>query len=413
MTVGALLAIAAPAAAQSADDIAVEVELRGYYSDGSADVSIKELEELVVRFPRHAFIALDPNPPGGADLLADRVLNATSYDTVIVLTADEAGAASAVHDDVVLDAAFDTAFETTGDSYLRDFEEVAGALVGGPVAGTPPESTDSTPGGFPFGWLILAAVAFFGFRMWRNSRDDEAAVGRRFSEARREIEAQTAVVANQILELSDRVDLADDPAATSHFRRASEVFRTAEQRLAEASTTTSFAALADDLDDARWELAAAEALLDGHPVPARPENAPPEPCFFDPNHGAGVEEAELSTAAGKRTVKVCAADADRLRRGEHPEPRAVTVGGRPVPAPTAPRTHGGGGMDALDIFSILVGGMGDAAGYRWGGGRRRRLPGGFGGMPGGFGGGRTRSTSSASRRPSTGSRSIGRARRGR
>jgi hypothetical protein len=412
-----LLAIALPVAAQTADDIATEVELRGYFIDGEAGISIDEMEELVDRYPGIGFVALDDTPGGGADLLADRVLEAiTSRDTVVVLTAEEAGAASAVHDDERLDAAFDAAFASTGDTYLRDFEQVASALAGAPVttlpgATTAPPTPASDSGGISLLWLIaIGALGYFAYRMWRNAQDDERAVGRRFGEAKGEIGTQMAAVANHILELADRPDLPANSEATAHFRRASEMYSSAEVRLAEATSTASFEALADDLDDARWELAAAEALLDGRPVPDRPEDEHPEPCFFDPTHGAGVEEAELSTAAGTRTVKVCRADAERLRRGEHPEPRTVSVGGRDVPAASAPRTHGGRGMDALDIFSILVGGMGDAAGYRWGGTRRRM--GGFPGIPGGFGGGRSRGSASA-RRGSMGSRSIGRARRGR
>jgi len=414
-----LLSIAGPVGAQTTDDIATEVELRGYFTDGAADISINEMEELVDRYPAIGFVALDDTPSGGADLLADRILDAiTSRDTIVVLTAEEAGAASAVHDDERLDAAFDEAFASTGDTYLRDFEQVASALGGSvvttlPGATTAPQTPVSGGGdGISLVWLIvIGALGYFAYRMWRNGRDDDRAVGRRFGEAKREIEEQMAAVANHILELSDRPDLTVNSEATAHFRQASETYRSAETRLAESTSTASFEALADDLDEARWELAAAEALLDGRPVPDRPEEQHPEPCFFDPTHGAGVEEAELSTPAGTRTVKVCRADAERLRRGEHPEPRTVTIGGREVPAASAPRTHGGGGMDALDIFSILVGGMGDAAGYRWGGTRRRT--GGFPGLPGGFGGGgRSRGAASA-RRGSAGSRSIGRARRGR
>ena len=417
-----VLVVSVPALAQTADDVATELELRGYYIGAGADISINEMEELVDQHEGFGFVALGPTPDGGADLLADDLLDAApSLETIVVLTADEAGAASAIHDDDALDAAFDEAFASTGDSYLRDFQQVANALgsAGGPVVTVPGQATtpgpvpESAGAGIPVFWLVaIGVVAYFGYRMWQNNRDDEGAVGRRFAEAKGEIEAQVAVVANQILELSDRPDLAANASATEHYRRAAEIFGSTEARLLEAATAASLEALADDLDDARWELAAADALLDGRPVPDRPEEAHPEPCFFDPTHGAGTEEAELSTPAGTRTVKVCRLDAERLRKGEHPEPRTVTVDGRPVPAPTAPRSHGGQGMDALDIFSILVGGMGNTTGYRWGGAGRRR-PTVFGGMGGGFGGGGRSRGSASSGRPSMGSRSVGRARRGR
>lgn len=416
-----LLVVGLPvsAAAQTASDIAAELELRGYHIGTGVDVTIDAMEDLVDRYPRYGFVALDATPSGGADLLANRILESTSeVDTVVVLTRDEAGAASAVFGDDALDAAFDAAFATTGDSYLADFRQVAEALGGAPGGDGPggvegEGGTPSSPGSaLPIGWIV--AVVFIGYvvyRMWRNSEDDDKASSRRVGEARREIEAQVAVVANQILELSDRPDLSANAEATAHFRAASEIFRAAEVRLAEAVTPQALAALADDLDDARWELAAAEARLDGREPPPRPEDAHPEPCFFDPTHGAGTEQATLETPAGSRTVRVCTADAERLRRGEHPTPRTVTVDGRPVPAPTAPRSHGGGGMDALDVFSILVGGMGDAASYRWGR-RARPRPSVFGGMGGGFGGGASRSRGTASAVRSV-SRAIGRARRGR
>lgn len=408
--------VAGPALAQSVPDVSQELELRRYYIGSGADVTIDEMEQLVDRFGGFGFVALDDTPQGGADLLADELLNAApSIETVIVLTADEAGAASALYDDAALDRAFDTAFSTTGDTYVRDFEQVAGTLS--QTTGPPEGQTDgSSGGGFSFVWIVaLAVIGYFVYRMWANNRQDDRATGRRLNEARAELEDQVAVVANQILELSDRPDLASNAAATAHFRTASEIFRSAETRLVAASAPAEYAALSDDLDDARWELAAAEALLEGRPVPDRPEEAHPEPCFFDPTHGAGIEEATLRTPAGERTVKVCRADADRLRAGEHPEPRSVTVDGKAVPAPKAPRSHGGGGMDALDIFSIILGGMGDGASYRWGGGRRR--PNVFGGMGGGFGGavGRSRGTASGVR-SGVGraiGRSVGRARRGR
>ena len=412
-----LLLTGSPAFAQTVSDIGEELELRGYHIGAGADVTIDELERLVDDYPGFGFVALADTPDGGADLFANQLLDASpSVDTVVVLTEDEAGAASATYDDAALDRAFDAAFATTGDSYLRDFQQLAEALSGSPVSPGADPVDVSPSGGISFLWIVaLAVIGYFVYRLWANNRQDDRATGRRLTEARAELEDQVAVVANQILELSDRPDLPSNSEATAYFRTASEIFRSAETRLAAASSSADYASLSDDLDDARWELAAAEALLEGRPVPDRPEEDHPEPCFFDPTHGAGVEEATLRTPAGERTVKVCRVDAERLRNGEHPEPRSVTVDGKAVPAPKAPRSHGGGGMDALDIFSIILGGMGDGASYRWGGTRRR--PNVFGGMGGGFGGaaGRSRGTASGARSGIGRAigRSIGRARRGR
>lgn len=403
------------AVAQTTDEIVDALELRGYYVEDGLDVPIDAMESLVDRYPEIGFVALDGTPSAGADGMADRLLDlATSRDTIVVLTADEAGAASAVHPDAVLDGAFDAAFDGSGDTYERDFQQVAEALAGSPTGTTRAE--EGSRGGFGLGWLlVIAVVVGVSWLAAGTARRDKAAFGRRLADSRAEIQDQMARLANAILAFSDRVDADTSPEAVTHFRTATATYEEAERRLATAANGVELERLADDLDEARWELAAAEAVLEGREVPPRPEDDHPKPCFFDPTHGAGVEVAELQTPAGTKRVLVCRADAEKLRRGERPEPRTIDVAGRSVPAPQAPRSAGGGGLDWLEGFSILVGGMGDALPYRWGRPRRRR-----GGFPGGFGGPIRRSSGwasrtrgSVSRSRSGGSRSVGRSRRGR
>jgi hypothetical protein len=45
------------------------------------------------------------------------------------------------------------------------------------------------------------------------------------------------------------------------------------------------------------------------------------------------------------------------------------VDGRDVPAATAPKSYGGGGLDWLDLFAVIVGGMGAGRSFDWGSGR--------------------------------------------
>jgi hypothetical protein len=391
ITTVTLVLLAGAALAQTPGEVAGEVEFRGYYAGPGADVDIDRMERLADDYPAVGFVALSRTPTGGADLFADEVLAGLSgKDTVIVLTEDEVGLTSAVYGDDVLERALDRAGATTGSSYEVDFAEIAGALE--PVsatttAGSPTTTVTATgagetsgSGGGIGGWVFLGVVVVAGFVLWRGMRRRKAGASRRLDTARAEIRAQMDVVANEILRLGDRADVEAKPEALAHYRTASEVFREAEERLAAAAGDADLERLSDDLDRARWELAAAEALVEGKPVPPRPETDKPEPCFFDPNHGAGAEEAELRTPAGPRKVWVCTADAEKLRRGDRPEPRSIDVGGRRLPAPQAPRTHGGRGFDWLDAFSILVGGMSSATGYRLGKPRGRRLSGGSGGL---------------------------------
>lgn len=414
-----LSALAAPVAARTAEAIADQVDFRGYYIQEGLDVSVEVMEELVDAHPDVGFVALAGDLVEGADLAADQILAAVEeVDTVIVLSETDAGIVSAVFDDDALDVAADAAFATTGDSYEIDFEQMAEALPAQPGSTTQPAATPGRAGGFPLITVLLVAVvvAFVWMRL-RSRKRAVADVQARVDTAKAEIRRQMVVIADEILEFSDRPDQDTNPAALEHYRKASDVYKGAEERLDTATGEPELEALSDDLDEARWELAAAEAILEGRPVPPKPEESKPEPCFFDPTHGAGVEEAQLQTATGTRTVMVCRADAERMRRGERPQPRTIDVGGRSVPAPRAPRTHGGRGMDWLDAFSILVGGMGQAMDYRMGG---RRRSGGWSSGGGGLGiplPSRSRSTSrSGSRSPSrssSASRTVGRTRRSR
>ena len=169
------------------------------------------------------------------------------------------------------------------------------------------------------------------------------------------------VIADQIVKLADDPRAEQKPEALNHYRTASETFAGAESRLAAATTPAALEDLSDDLDRARWDLEATTALMEGREPPPAPVDEKPEHCFFDPTHGAGVEVARLQTPAGTRKVMVCRADAEKLRRGEAPVPRELPMGPQRVPAPQAPRSAGGSGLDWLDVFSVIVGGMGQGS----------------------------------------------------
>ncbi len=366
LLVGALAALwPLTAAAQTVPTVADQVEFRGYYADPDAPVSIDEMEELARRYPRIGFVALSSTPGEGADRFAKEVFDAiTTRDTVIVVTPDEFGGSSAIYGDTTLAAAFDRAADTAGDSYIDDLSQVAAALTDGGVPGRQAEPVTG-PGGGGFGIVVLVGLAVLGFVLWRNARRDREVLGERLAEARAEIEAQMAAVANEILEFSDRVDAESYPEAVKRFRRASEIFQGAEERLAGARGPADLAALSNELAKAKWELEAAEAIVEGREIPPAP-TAETTRCFFDPTHRAATEQALIETAAGSRQVWVCRDCAERLRRGERPQPRTVQVAGRRIPAAQAPRSYGGGGFDWLGAFSILVGGMSDSVPYDWG-----------------------------------------------
>lgn len=419
VVVAALLLIAPATSAfgQAVDQIADAVEQSGYFV--SDDVEALSLDGLSRENPSFGYVALASDPAGGARGLAADILERTSRSTVIVVTATEIGVESFEFDDGRVDEALEYSDSTSGASYFDEFDQITTGLVSGAATpGGQADPAESTPVSGISGWVLLAGfVAVVGSIAFINARNDrraESLATGRIVSAREEIRGQMAVIANEILEFADRVGVEEHPEAVEHFRSASQTYDEADEMLVAASTGSELEELSDALDVARWELAAAEAIVTGEDVPPRPSDDVPQACFFDPRHGAGVRQAELKTPAGTGSVWVCQTDYDKLASGEAPQPRQIDVDGTAVAAPQAPRDHGGGGFDWLDAFSIIVGGMGNDYRWRRPPGRTRAPAGGNFGIPfpGGFGGGRVSSGGGSRRRVRGGGsamRSVGRA----
>jgi hypothetical protein len=171
-----------------------------------------------------------------------------------------------VYEDPALDPRSTRRSPRRATAYLRDFEQVAGALTG-PGGRRIPAVPPRRPR-LLLWWLVMAGVGLLRSSRCGATTGPTRMPSAAIAEARGEIEAQTAVVANQILELSDRVELARRPRGHRPLRRASDVFRPQSSVWRRPRPPPPLrAALADDLDDARWELAAAEALVEGSEVP--------------------------------------------------------------------------------------------------------------------------------------------------
>jgi hypothetical protein len=133
--------------------------------------------------------------------------------------------------------------------------------------------------------------------------------------------------------------------------------------------------VSETLEEGRFAMAYAKALLEGKPPPQRRP-----PCFFDPRHGPSTEDVEWAPPGGQpRPVPACAADAVRIRDGFAPHGRQVTAGGRQTDYWNAPRHFGplmggyfngfgGGGMlPGLLVGSVLGAGLGFGAADLFGG----------------------------------------------
>jgi hypothetical protein len=386
-----LFITAVPAYAQTPDEVADEVRTSGYYIEPGLDADAGRISNAVRTAAneglRFFVVLLDEDPPGGAVTFAAAVLDHFEEGTVLVLSASDEGIDSFDFAADATSAALDAGFAASQTAPLGQGDEafveaVVEVLTGVPVTAAPSETattgevgatgSEAAAGGSKTGLIILVVVVaalillvVWAVRRQRKSADKSQA--RAVEEARTEIKKQLDAMANVILEISDLVSASASKEDNRYLEEAGKTYTEAEESFGEATDLRRLEDLSDQLDEARWQLDAAAAIANGKPVPPKPKREERHACFFDPTHPGPFEDAQIETAAGTKTVRVCAADAEKLRRGQQPKPRMIEVGGRQVPAPAAPRSHGGGGFDWLDVFSVVVGGMGQARSYDWGG----------------------------------------------
>ncbi len=406
----ALMLVAAPAAAQTTIDAVVAVSEEGYYLGPGTSISESRVSDLVSgardRGFRLSLVVLDESPGGGPTTFAGGVLDAIGGPaTVIVLTEDGFVGYETVDefDRADVEAALNAA-DAAGGSDLVYLTNVVETLTGATVPAAVPTPTQapapsaSSSGGGSGLWVLLIIVLGFVAIAWFVMRKSKkASVARSEGDiqgARNEIQSQLDSMANDILDLADRVRLGG-PKAVAFFEEGSGVYEKASEEFEKATTLAQLEALSDRLDEAAWQLDSSQAILDGDPMPPKPRKEMAR-CFFDPTHRGPTVEATIKTSAGNREVRVCKADAGKLTAGQRPDPRMIDVGGRRVPAPRAPKSHGGGGFGGMDLLSILVGGASQALPDLLGKGRRG------GGL---FGRSSRRSTSRASSTRSSGSSS--------
>jgi hypothetical protein len=150
--------------------------------------------------------------------------------------------------------------------------------------------------------------------------------------------------------------------ALQAYQRASQIFDRARR-------PEDLAPVSETLEEGRYAMAYAKALLDGQPPPERRP-----PCFFDPRHGPSTQDVEWAPPGGSpRPVPACAADAIRVKEGFAPHGRQVQVNGRPTEYWNAPGHFGpmmGGyysGFGGGSLVSTLLMGSALGAGLGLGG----------------------------------------------
>jgi hypothetical protein len=249
---------------------------------------------------------------------------------------------------------------------LVDFVgRVAAARRGGDGGGGEP----GTGGAVLIGLLIAGGVAFLIYR---------AVSARR----RRQVELTEVKAAahDDLIALADDVQKLEGPVdanakAKTEYTQALDCYDKATRSYDRATQAPQLEGVTAALEEGRYHMSAAEAILSGRTPPERRA-----PCFFDPRHGPSTRDVEWSPPGGSpRKVPACEADAQAVERGSEPAAREVMAKGRLVPYWNAPpyfgpwasgyfMPFGGAGFLSGLFLGELLGGAYGGFGYgSWGG----------------------------------------------
>lgn len=377
------LATSSPALAAEPDDVADIVADDGVYVEPGSSATADEISDLVTTLRNEgeaaSVIVLSGEPSGGAVTFADAVVDDLGEDNLVLVVAPEsygiAGESSRFSEDEVA-AALDAA--GAGDSDVDLVRRFVSELVGADVVPAPagpgatdPDPTDSTTdsGGGGISWLpviLIGGLLLVAWLWWRGR--NRAAAGPRIDpdlvDAKAAVQEQIDAVANDIIDLEDEVRASGNAEATAAYRAAGNTYNEVTEAYAGVTTAQGLLDLSNRLDEAIWQLDSAEAILDGKPVPARPQaqvlpEKVPAPDVADEGAGEG----------GSLPPRPDYAD------GPPPRPEYERRDSRRS-------SYGGGGL-----LQILIGLGGMLMSRRGGGGSSG---GGLGDLLGGLGGGSSR-----------------------
>lgn len=296
VVVGALLVLAATPA-----EVVPDLQARGYYIEEGSDADEDAVSSAVAeaRFDggRLSVVVLAEEPAGGATTFSDAALDGLGAGTVLTVGPETVGYASQgdVWTQDELDRAVDASLDgsTSTDVVLLFTATLTGSTV---------EGQDPVGGGgsfWPFLLVIVAVVAVIGFFVWRSARKSSE---KRETQLREIVQGKLDDVANDIIDLEDEVQTAGSEAAQQHYERAAESYAAAQSTFERMEGTDDLLVLSTKLDEAIWELDCAEAILDGKPLPPKPEA--PKPQFAPPSRqsaGTPVQGTGYVRRTGRRS----------------------------------------------------------------------------------------------------------------
>lgn len=250
---------------------------------------------------------------------------------------------------------------------LIDFvHRVAAARRNG---GSAPGGGPGSGGGVLIGLLVLGGALFLGLHAVRARRRRQTEL----AEVKAAAHEDLIALADDVQQLEQPVEA--DPKAKQAYEEALDDYAQASSAYDRARQSSQLQAVAGSLEQGRWHMACAEALLAGKPPPERRP-----PCFFDPRHGPSARDVDWAPPGGvPRKVPACEACAGTVERGEEPAAREVVAGGHRVPYWNAPSYFGpwaggyfspfggAGFLSGLFVGELLGGAYGGWGYGSWGG----------------------------------------------
>ena len=299
LVVASLLLIAATPA-----EVVPELEASGYYvepgSAASEAVVSDALSQARSDGGRLYIVVLAEEPPGGATTFSDSVLDQLGTGYVVTVAPETVGFAGdgSFWSSDQMNAAVDASLQGGSDDEVVELfvADLTGEATPAPIDG---EVSDGA--GLP-GWLWLVLIAGAGllfFGLTRNSSRRRATmVGEELARVKGMAREKLAEIANDIIEMEDEVTLSGNREIEAHYQKASAIYTTALGRVEADPAAAEMIEVIKELDDAIWELDAAEALLDGKPIPEKPK--PPEPQPPQPRQPAPAPTEEEPEGFGRR-----------------------------------------------------------------------------------------------------------------
>ncbi|MEX1125332.1 MAG: hypothetical protein WEE53_06665 [Acidimicrobiia bacterium] len=276
-----LVAVSLLLIAATPNEVVPGLEANGYYIEPGSTTSERVVSDAVFEARsdggRLYLVVLSEEPPGGATTYSDSVLDQLGAGYVVTVAPETVGFAgdgsfwSADEMNAAVDASLD------GGSDDQVIELFISELTGTNVAPSP--GGEETPDGGGISgwiWLVLGGGALMVMALMRSSSKKRAELAStEMEKVKTMAKDKLAEIANDIIEMEDEVALSDNPEVKAHYQEASTTYTQVLARTEKTPSAQEMVEVIRDLDSAIWELDAAEAVLDGKPVPEKPK--PPEP----------------------------------------------------------------------------------------------------------------------------------------